>query len=93
MLTLYEQTMLTSIDIYVFKFRFRIALRQISGNDEDITESLNNFEANGFINYYGHQRFGNHASVPTYQIGLFLVQGKFKEVKCKKFQFSVWQLI
>lgn len=34
---------------------------------------------NGFINYYGHQRFGNHASVPTHQIGLFLVQGNFKE--------------
>lgn len=74
-------------------FRFRIALRQISGSDEDITESLDNFKANGFINYYGHQRFGNHASVPTYQIGLFLVQGNFKEVNCDIFRFSVWELI
>lgn len=63
------------------KFRFRIALRQINGDDGDINEALNNFKTNGFINYYGHQRFGNHASVPTHKIGLFLVQGNFKEVE------------
>lgn len=73
-----------------FKFRFRIALRQISGNDEDINEALNNFKINGFINYYGHQRFGNHASVPTHQIGLFLVQGNFKEVNEKIFNCLLW---
>lgn len=33
----------------------------------------------GFINYYGLQRFGNHSSIPTHQIGLALVKGQFKE--------------
>lgn len=57
-------------------FRFRIALRQISVEEEHVIEALEKFNENGFINYYGHQRFGNHASVPTHKIGLFLVQGK-----------------
>lgn len=39
---------------------------------------MEKFKENGFINYYGHQRFGNHASVPTHQIGLLLVRGDFK---------------
>lgn len=59
---------------------FRIALRQISAAEEDINEAVENFKEKGFINYYGHQRFGNHASVPTHQIGLFLVQSNFKKV-------------
>lgn len=63
-------------------------MRQINGNDEDINEALDNFKTNGFINYYGHQRFGNHASVPTHKIGLFLVQGNFKEVMAKYPNFS-----
>lgn len=57
-------------------FRFRIALRQISAAEEHVIEALEQFNENGFINYYGHQRFGNHASVPTHKIGLFLVQGE-----------------
>lgn len=68
---------------------FRIALRQIKANDENITDILKKFEENGFINYYGTQRFGNHASVPTHQIGLFLLQGDFKTVKMKYIQFPV----
>lgn len=60
--------------------RFRIALRQISASEVDINEAVENFKEKGFINYYGHQRFGNHASVPTHQIGLFLVQSNFKKV-------------
>lgn len=63
--------------------RFRIALRQITANDEDVNEAVCRFRENGFINYYGHQRFGNHAAVPTHQVGLFLVQGNFKQVISK----------
>lgn len=65
---------------YYFISSFRIALRQISAAEEDINEAVENFKEKGFINYYGHQRFGNHASVPTHQIGLFLVQSNFKKV-------------
>lgn len=35
---------------------------------------------NGFINYYGLQRFGSRADVPTHEIGLKLLQGNFKKV-------------
>lgn len=59
--------------------RFRIALRQVTADESRINASIDNFKQQGFINYYGHQRFGNHASVPTYQIGLFLVQGDYKQ--------------
>lgn len=69
------------LHVYVcYLHRFRIALRQISANDEEINDAVQRFNENGFINYYGHQRFGNHASVPTHQIGQFLVQGNFKQV-------------
>lgn len=59
--------------------RFRIALRNVSENDETIDQILQNFKQNGFINYYGLQRFGNHASVPTHEIGRALLKGNFKE--------------
>lgn len=53
-------------------------MRQITAAEDKINNSLEIFKENGFINYYGHQRFGNHASVPTHQIGLLLVRGDFK---------------
>ncbi|XP_031640468.1 pseudouridylate synthase 7 homolog [Contarinia nasturtii] len=59
--------------------RFRIALRQVTAADDDVIEALKTFKEKGFINYYGHQRFGNHSEVPTHKIGLYLVQGNFKE--------------
>ena len=31
----------------------------------------------GFINYYGLQRFGTVAAIPTYEIGKALLQGNF----------------
>lgn len=41
---------------------------------------MENIKEQGFINYYGLQRFGNDKEVPTYEIGVKLLQGKFKEV-------------
>lgn len=58
---------------------FRIALRQVSADDQSIEDSLQNFKSSGFINYYGLQRFGNHSSVPTHCIGLALLKGQYKE--------------
>lgn len=59
--------------------RFRIALRNVSADEDAIDKSLQKFKESGFINYYGLQRFGNHASVPTHEIGRALLKGNFKE--------------
>ncbi|KAG4069463.1 hypothetical protein HA402_001762 [Bradysia odoriphaga] len=59
--------------------RFRIALRHIVHPEGDIELSLQGLKENGFINYYGLQRFGNNSTVPTHQVGLALIKGQFKE--------------
>lgn len=64
-----------------FVFRFRIALRHVAGEDENIIKNLENLQNNGFINYYGLQRFGNSAEIPTYKIGIALLKSDFKEVR------------
>lgn len=65
---------------YNFIDRFRIALRHIIHPESDIELSLQSLKENGFINYYGLQRFGNNSTVPTHQVGLALIKGQFKEV-------------
>lgn len=60
--------------------RFRIALRNVTGDDDLINQSMNHVKENGFINFYGLQRFGNNKEVPTYDIGINLLLGKWKEV-------------
>lgn len=74
--------------------RFRVALRHITVPESVIETSMDNFKANGFINYYGLQRFGNCASIPTHRIGLTLLRGQFKEVSIRKlsrlFSFLMW---
>lgn len=63
--------------------KFRIALRNVTGSDDLIEESLKNLKENGFINYYGLQRFGNDKEVPTFEIGIQLLLGNWKEVFLK----------
>lgn len=60
--------------------RFRIALRHISGDEEEIQKALENLRDKGFINYFGLQRFGNHADIPTYEIGVALLKADYKTV-------------
>lgn len=60
--------------------RFRIALRNVTANDGQINRSLETLKNNGYINYYGLQRFGNDKNAPTYLIGEKLMQGNWKEV-------------
>lgn len=67
--------------------KFKIALRNVVAENELIEESLNSFKNNGFINYYGLQRFGNCASVPTYAVGKALLTGKWSEVCSFSFFF------
>lgn len=59
--------------------RFRIAVRQLSVEPSVAEESLTSLKENGFINYYGLQRFGNCSTVPTYSVGIQLLKGDFKE--------------
>lgn len=47
---------------------FVITLRNVIGRDEDIADAMLSLKNNGFINYYGLQRFGS-TSIPTHHIG------------------------
>lgn len=57
--------------------QFKIALRNVCGTDKEIEQAMTLFRDNGFINYYGLQRFGTVASIPTHEIGKRLLQGNY----------------
>lgn len=66
--------------------RFRIALRNLTGERQHIESSLNSVKEQGFINYFGLQRFGNCSTVPTYEIGVALLKADYKLVRqCMKY--------
>ncbi|XP_076643173.1 pseudouridine synthase 7 [Halictus rubicundus] len=58
---------------------FRIAIRNVNGTDEQIENTMVSLRDNGFINYYGLQRFGSVVEIPTYEIGKALLQSKWDE--------------
>ncbi|XP_063698572.1 pseudouridylate synthase 7 homolog [Culicoides brevitarsis] len=58
--------------------RFRIVLRDVTAEDEVIAATMNEFQNNGFVNYFGLQRFGNFATIPTYEIGKALLKQQWK---------------
>ena len=49
---------------------FLITLRNVVGDHVQIEHSLDSLKINGFLNYFGLQRFGT-TSVPTHKIGQF----------------------
>ncbi|KAJ8100693.1 pseudouridine synthase [Lipomyces tetrasporus] len=64
---------------------FIIAIRDVelsTGGSNDIetvlNEALTSLTKTGFINYFDMQRFGTH-SVPTHEVGLKLLQKRYKE--------------
>lgn len=59
--------------------RFKIALRNVVTENSTIEKAIEYAKENGFINYYGLQRFGNDKEVPTYTIGVKLLLGNWKE--------------
>ncbi|XP_050342575.1 pseudouridylate synthase 7 homolog [Nymphalis io] len=62
---------------------FRICLRNVKASDECIDNACTLLQTNGFINYYGLQRFGSRIDMPTYEIGKKLLQGNFQEaIEC-----------
>lgn len=59
--------------------QFRIALRNVCETDDKIERAMTSLRDSGFINYYGLQRFGSVATIPTHEIGKCLLQGKWHE--------------
>ncbi|KAH7661468.1 Pseudouridine synthase TruD protein [Dioscorea alata] len=58
--------------------RFTITLRGVVAESQDIVKAAaDGLSRNGFINYYGLQRFGS-GSVPTHMIGAALLKGEWK---------------
>ncbi|XP_037472825.1 pseudouridylate synthase 7 homolog [Triticum dicoccoides] len=58
--------------------RFTITLRGVVAElDDMIKAAVDGLGKNGFINYYGLQRFGS-GSVPTHRIGAALLRGEWK---------------
>jgi tRNA pseudouridine13 synthase len=59
--------------------KFVIVLRNVNGADQDqIQTAVNAVRSQGFINYYGLQRFGSSDS-PTHWVGAALLRGKWDE--------------
>ncbi|KAL1435854.1 hypothetical protein MTO96_010627 [Rhipicephalus appendiculatus] len=58
--------------------RFTIVLRDVDGTKADHEEAMQSLSENGFLNYYGTQRFGT-TSVATHQIGRALLKGCYEE--------------
>merc|ERR1739838_854506 len=57
---------------------FTIILRDIDDNMKHIKQSCNSLTSNGFINYFGMQRFGC-GKVPTYEVGKALISSNWKK--------------
>jgi tRNA pseudouridine13 synthase len=60
--------------------KFDIVLRNLvhnSGGVEVIEDAMRHLKENGFVNYFGLQRFGNR-SVHTHEIGLAILQGEWQ---------------
>ncbi|XP_034239113.1 LOW QUALITY PROTEIN: pseudouridylate synthase 7 homolog [Thrips palmi] len=59
--------------------QFRIVLRHVDGSEEQIKSGLESLKKNGFINYYGLQRFGTNKAVPTHRVGKALLLGDWQK--------------
>ncbi|CAG8519808.1 4750_t:CDS:10, partial [Ambispora leptoticha] len=59
--------------------RFIITIRQVKvDSEETLSQSLSSLKDNGFINYFGMQRFGT-SSIPTWEIGRALLQNNLEQ--------------
>ncbi|XP_035676228.1 pseudouridylate synthase 7 homolog [Branchiostoma floridae] len=57
---------------------FTIVLRNCTGSPEQIEAGMMSLRDNGFINYFGMQRFGT-TSVPSHHVGRALLHSKWEE--------------
>src|SRR3990167_9506840 len=53
--------------------------REVEGDNEKINKSLENTKENGFINYYGTQRFGT-GKIPSHHVGLAVLKNNWEKV-------------
>lgn len=59
--------------------KFQLVLRDVEyENENDVNESIERARSNGFINYFGIQRFG-HSEYPSHRIGIALIKKQYKE--------------
>ncbi|KAG5519841.1 hypothetical protein PMAC_000116 [Pneumocystis sp. 'macacae'] len=56
---------------------FTIILRDIKENDNLINQCLSALKSNGFVNYYGMQRFGT-STIATHVVGILLLKSDWK---------------
>lgn len=60
--------------------RFTVVMRNISDvNEQQINEIVQQVAKDGFINYFGLQRFGKNIDIPTHKIGIAVLQEKWEE--------------
>ncbi|KAK9512607.1 hypothetical protein O3M35_000996 [Rhynocoris fuscipes] len=59
--------------------KFTIAIRNIEAPDTEINDSLKALKENGFINYYGLQRFGCSSVASTYMVGKAILLKDWKQ--------------
>jgi len=59
--------------------RFELVIRNIGVTEKELRPALDYFVGNGFINYFGTQRFGT-TGVPTHHIGKEMISSNFSEV-------------
>ena len=58
--------------------KFRIVIRNVSSKMSEIAPSIDSLKTNGFVNYFGIQRFGNIGG-ETHEIGKLILQHKLHE--------------
>lgn len=59
--------------------KFELILRDAEfESEEDVDNAVENIKKNGFINYFGIQRFG-HSEYPSYRVGIQLIKKQYKE--------------
>lgn len=59
--------------------RFEIVLRNVQGEEADITQACEALRQVGFINYYGLQRFGKTYAGATHKMGKAVLQSNWRQ--------------
>lgn len=71
--------------------RFKIVIREVDEQNNEIIESgIDSLKKNGFINYFGLQRFGTCTEAPTHLIGskLIILLNSFSYSNNKELNFK-----
>lgn len=55
--------------------------REVDAEDDVIEKAVMSLKENGFLNYFGTQRFGTSVVAPTHMIGKAIMQSDWKQVR------------